>query len=126
MKVIEMSQIMSQREITKEIEISKYDTHEIQKKYAYVGSVLDTKKISRPSKLHKRYQRNLVRLSVSNPKLTIRQVILESNTAVELSIYAIRKILRKSNLNELISTKKSVVKKSTKKKILDKITSAMR
>lgn len=54
MKVIEMSQIMSQREITKEIEISKYDSHEIQKKHAYVGSILDTKKIRRPSKLQKK------------------------------------------------------------------------
>lgn len=64
----------------------------------------------------KRDQRNLVGLSVSNTKLTIRQVIPESNIAIKVSIHTIRKILRKCNLNELISTKSPSLKNLLKRK----------
>lgn len=53
----------------------------------------------RPSKLYKKDQRNLLRLSVSNPKFTVCQVIDESGITIEVSVYAVRRTPCKRNLN---------------------------
>lgn len=65
--------------------------------------LLDTfgiwKETGRASKLNKNDQRNLLGLSVSSPKFTVCQVMDESGITIEVSVYAVRRIPCKRNLN---------------------------
>lgn len=87
----EISQTMSQPETKKELGTSWHVIQVSLKKRALILGRKGWLDMKRTSKLDKRDQRKLVRLSVSNPKLPARQVMDGSSIASETSIHTARK-----------------------------------
>lgn len=100
MNIIEMSQTTSQQRASI---IKAHVVQVIQKKHAFWGDILDIKKISGILwNLDKWDQRMRMKLSVSNLKLTARQIMDESSNTTEVSIRTLKWVTCKSSLNGCI------------------------
>ena len=84
----------NQRQVAKDLRISRCAVQNIQKKYVESGTIDDLPKCGRPPKNSQRSERQLK----TNPKLTAGELQNEWNGYEPVSIWTVRGILRKYGL----------------------------
>ena len=111
MVVLKVKQGLSYRTLAKQMKINFITVSSIVRKYAYTKTVADMKLEGRPKKITKKEDRTLVRLSLSNRRLTSFDLKskLQGNYNITLAARTIRKRLQDAGLRGCIAAKKPLL-----------------
>jgi len=101
----------SQRDVAKQLSISRRAVQNTWKKYLQNGTTDDLPKSGRPPKNDERSERRLVRLSKASPKLTAAELRHEWHGCKAVSIWTVRGILRKYGLHGRIAARQPYLSK---------------
>lgn len=107
---------LSQRQVAKELKISRCGVQEVLKKYKKEGKVEDMQRTGRPKAFNERQERLLVRNVKIDPFLTASALRNKFNWSKMVTVQTVRNILRRYKLFGRITAVKPLLSKLQKKK----------